>query len=94
MFAHNVFGNLQQSYLNQAEMKIFYADEPQECDDPNRETKPDGSCASSCKEGFDWESPKDDAPCTPATTSKRLEAWKWVLIPVAIVCGVLLLRGE
>ena len=51
--------------------------DPKTCDDSNRETNADGSCASSCKAGYDFESSSADAKCVPV---EEEEGSNWLLI--------------
>ena len=44
--------------------------DPEPCDDANRETNADGSCASSCKTGYDFESSSADAKCVVVNLEK------------------------
>jgi len=51
--------------------------DPEPCDDANRETNADGSCASSCKTSYDFDSSSADAKCVLVDIEKGT---KWPLI--------------
>ena len=60
--------------------------DPEPCDDANRETNADGSCASSCKTGYDFESSSADAKCVLVEVEKGMN-WP-LLIGGITVLGV------
>lgn len=51
--------------------------DPEPCDDENRETNADGSCASSCKTGYDFDSSSADAKCVLGDIEKGTN---WLMI--------------
>ena len=60
---------------------------PAPCDDANRETTADGSCASSCKTGYDFESSSADAKCVLVDIEK-VTNWPLIIGGIAVVGGI------
>ena len=58
--------------------------DPEPCDDANRETTADGSCASSCKTGYDFESSSADAKCVLVDIEKGTN-WPLVIGGIAVL---------
>ena len=61
--------------------------DPEPCDDANRETESDGSCASSCKTGYDFESSSADAKCVLVETEKETN-WPLIIGGIVVLGGI------
>ncbi len=58
--------------------------DPEPCDDSNRETKIDGSCGSSCKTGYAFDSSSADAKCV-LVESETGAKWPSIIGVIAVI---------
>lgn len=66
-------------------------DEPEACDDGNRETKTDGSCDTDCKDGYEFD---DDDVCIEISEEKEGLPMGWILGGVAVALGAFVMMQK